>query len=140
MFYLCRSDKDGPYVDFNACVFGKYVLELRKALVAYLKANTSVNENDENVIQAIIQRVEFIANQMVNHEVYVDPMARDHWLKHNNHQRDSCKKYNQVIDALKSGPMFRNILQAFQNVSDKIRVFRMNNNHRLLVKKTTGKG
>ncbi|XP_077100035.1 uncharacterized protein LOC143750751 [Siphateles boraxobius] len=113
------------YVDYNADVFGEYVRELRKALVAYLKAETSVNKNGRYGIQKIRQRVKFIADQMVNNEVYVDPMARDRWLEQNQNNRE---EYNAVKRALKE--FFQNILQAFQKASDKIRVFRRTNNWR----------
>ena len=122
MFYLCSSDEF--YVDYNADVFGEYVRELRKALVAYLKADTSPNQNDRYRIQETRRRIYSIAREMVNHEVYVDPMARDRWLNQNQNHREN---YNLVRDALKE--MFQNILQTFQKASDKIRVFRITRNN-----------
>ncbi|XDV54823.1 hypothetical protein PO909_023028 [Leuciscus waleckii] len=129
VFYLCRSDKDEFYVDFNACVFGEYVRQLRMKLVAYLKADTSPNEKDRYGIQKTRRRINSIAREMVDHVVYLDPMARDHWLNQNKNQnkrKEAEAVYDLVKRALKE--MFQNILQAFQKVSDKIRVFRMRNN------------
>lgn len=114
--------KDG-YVDFNADVFGEYVRELRKTLVEYLKADTSVYEGGRKGIKKKRKRVLLIANQAVNHEVYVDPMARDHWQWENRNQE---QVYNRVRDKLKT--MFQNILEPFQNVSVKIKILRRGNN------------
>ncbi|XP_057203231.1 uncharacterized protein LOC130562306 isoform X2 [Triplophysa rosa] len=111
------------YVDYNADVFGEYVRQLRAQLVAYLMADTSVNNNERAGIQNIRQKVQFITTEMVNHVVYVDPMARDRWLQE--HPRDE-QLYEQVRRAI--GNMFRNILQDFQKVSIKIKVFRGRNN------------
>lgn len=111
-------------MDYNADLFGEFVKELRNALVEYLKAETSDSEDERYGIQAIQQQVRFIATEMVNHQVYVDPMARQRWLQENRRAED-VQRYNQVRDALKF--MFQNILQDFQKVSDKIRVFRMRN-------------
>lgn len=120
---LCLFSQDEFYVDYNADVFGEYVRQLRTQLVKYLRADTSVTNNERDGIQKIRKRVQLIATQMVNHVVYVDPMARDRWLRE--HPRDA-EQYNQVSHAL--GNMFRNILQDFQKVSDKIRVFRRRDN------------
>ncbi|KAI2645165.1 ATP synthase subunit delta [Labeo rohita] len=111
------------YVDYNADLFGEFVRELREALVAYLKADTSVSERERYGIRKIRKRVHFIATGMVNHDVYVDPMARDCWLQE---KRTNVQLYDQVRGAL--NVMFKNILQDFKKVSDKIRFFRNRNN------------
>ncbi|XP_056609716.1 uncharacterized protein LOC130426793 [Triplophysa dalaica] len=113
------------YVDYNADVFGEYVRHLRAQLVAYLRADTSVIFYERYGIQNIRQRVQSIATQMVNHVVYVDPMAAGRWLREHP-GRAKAQLYNQVRRALEN--MFRNILQDFQKVSDKIRYFRLRNN------------
>ncbi|XDV54827.1 hypothetical protein PO909_023032 [Leuciscus waleckii] len=97
--------------------------ELRKALVAYLKAETSPNQNDRYRIHAIRQRINFIGSQMANLEVYVDPMARDRWLNQNQNHHMAYDLLNRA-----SKEMFKNILQAFERASDKIRYFRGTNN------------
>ncbi|XP_016114160.1 uncharacterized protein [Sinocyclocheilus grahami] len=109
------------YVDYNADVFGEFVRELRNALVTYIKADTSVSEGERYGIQMKFKRVQIIATQMANHEVYVDPMACNRWRQENQRAED-VQLFNQVRGALKI--MFQNILQDFQKVSDKIRVFR----------------
>lgn len=118
-----RSDES--YVDYNADLYGEFVKQLRNKLVAYLKADTSVNQNEIYGINKIRKQVLSIATQMASHEVYVDPMARDRWLQQNQNQKD-VELYNEVRDALRE--MFQNILQDFRNVSDKIRVFRLRDN------------
>lgn len=116
---VAHFSSDESYTDYNADLFGEYVKNLRKELVAYLKANTSVNEHEIYENQEFHQQVQSIATQMVNHEVYVDPMARDLWLREN---RRIVQQYNQVRGALNI--MFQNILQDFHKVSDKVREFR----------------
>ncbi|RXN38653.1 hypothetical protein ROHU_000922 [Labeo rohita] len=120
---VARFSSDEPYVDFNADLFGEFVRELRRALVNYLKAKTSDNPNER--IWEFRQRVLLISTEMANREVYVDPMARDRWLQENRRDED-VQLYNEVRRALKI--MFRDILQDFQKVSDKISVFRKRNN------------
>ncbi len=114
-------------MDYNADLFGEFVNKLRNALVKYLKAETSDSEDGRSGIQETQQQVRLIATEMGNHEVYVDPMALERWLKKKQSAKD-MERYNQVRDALKL--MFQNILQDFQKVSDKIRVFRKRNNWR----------
>ncbi|KAK9968781.1 hypothetical protein ABG768_003089 [Culter alburnus] len=109
------SSEDG-YVDYNAGVYGEYARMLREAFVAYLKACTSKNNNAREGIQKMRKKVQFIADELVNRDVYVDPMARDRWLHEN---QNHVEKYNRVRDALKN--MFKNILQDFRKVSEKIR-------------------
>ncbi|XP_051506385.1 uncharacterized protein LOC127413341 isoform X2 [Myxocyprinus asiaticus] len=111
------------YLDYNAEVFGVFVRELRKALVAYLKACTSVYHGGDRALCRLTERVRFIVNQIVRHEVYVDPLARDRWL----FQNPGCDQvYRQVRDAVDR--MFKNILQDFKKVSEKIKFFRRRNN------------
>ncbi|XP_073702512.1 uncharacterized protein [Garra rufa] len=117
---------DEFYVDFNADLFGEFARELRRALVDYLKAKTSDNQNERYRIRGFRQRVLLIATEMANHEVYVNPMARDRWLQENGRREKAVRQYNEVRRALKI--MFRDILQDFKKVSDKIYVFRKRNN------------
>ncbi|XP_048037253.1 uncharacterized protein LOC125262502 [Megalobrama amblycephala] len=116
------SPKDG-YVDYNAAVYGAYVEELRKALVAYLKGCTSNNQGDKYKLHEKRSRVQFIADEMVNRNVFVDPMACDHWLKKD--QNKHAKQFNEIRAALKK--MIQNILKDFKEVSKKIKVFREGN-------------
>ncbi|KAK9968779.1 hypothetical protein ABG768_003087 [Culter alburnus] len=106
------SSKD-EYVDYNAAVFGAYVEKLRGALVAYLKADTSDDDDKRNRIRT---QVQLITNNMVNLNVYVDPMACDHWLKKNPKKN---QQFKDIRDALRN--MFQNILQDFKTVSKNIK-------------------
>ncbi|XP_067255059.1 uncharacterized protein [Chanodichthys erythropterus] len=116
------SPKDG-YVDYNAAVYGAYVEELRKALVAYLKGCTSNNQGDKYKLHEKRSRVQFIADEMVNRNVFVDPMACDHWLKKD--QNKHAKQFYEIRAALKN--MIQNILKDFKEVSKKIKGFRERN-------------
>ncbi|XP_051763645.1 uncharacterized protein LOC127519991 isoform X1 [Ctenopharyngodon idella] len=104
---------EDKYEDFNAEVFGEYARLLREALVAYLKADIYDDEDEKNIIKTEVQD---ITSKMVDHEVYVDPMARDRWLQENPKQK---QLYNEVSDALIK--MFQNILEAFKIVSKNIK-------------------
>ncbi|XP_048037242.1 uncharacterized protein LOC125262495 isoform X1 [Megalobrama amblycephala] len=106
------SSKD-EYVDYNAVVFGAYVEKLRHELVEYLKADTSDNDDERNRIKT---QVQLITNNMVNLNVYVDPMACDHWLKKNPKKN---QQFKDIRDALRN--MFQNILQDFKTVSKNIK-------------------
>ncbi|KAA0705943.1 hypothetical protein E1301_Tti004706 [Triplophysa tibetana] len=123
----CWKNPDEIYVDYNADLYGEYVGQLRNQLVAYLRADTSVTSDERNETQNIGQQVQFITTQMVNHVVYVDPMARERWLSQGRRPRHERERvYNQLRSDIEI--MFRNILLDFQNVSDKIKVFRRRNN------------
>ncbi|KAK9968782.1 hypothetical protein ABG768_003090 [Culter alburnus] len=117
------SPKDG-YVDYNADLYGAYVRELREALVAYLKGCTSNNQGDKYKLHEKRSRVQFIADEMVNRNVFVDPMACDHWLKKD--QNKHAKQFYEIRAALKN--MIQNILKDFKEVSKKIKGFREGNN------------
>ncbi|KAL0148268.1 hypothetical protein M9458_056414 [Cirrhinus mrigala] len=88
------------YVDYNADLFGEFVKVLRKALVAYLKADTSVNQNERYRIQTYRKDVRRIATEMANHTVYVDPMACNCWMQENHGNVTAIKLYDEVKDAL----------------------------------------
>nr|XP_055032173.1 uncharacterized protein LOC129420988 [Misgurnus anguillicaudatus] len=115
------------YVDYNAFVYGKYVKQLRGKIVELLKTSTAI-EYDTNETENIRQRVKLIATKMVEHDVYVDPMARDHWLKKNKINRQQQQRqqlYNQVRNELQK--MFQNILKNFLEVARSIQHFRRTN-------------
>lgn len=105
---VAHFSENENYVDYNADLYGHFVKELQKALVAYLKAIIFNNEDDQNQMR---ERVQLIADAMVNYDVYVDPMARDRWLQKN---RGREQQYNDVREALRV--MFQNILQDFKKV------------------------
>lgn len=109
------------YVDFNAFVYGEYVKQLRGKIVELLKTFTAITYV-KNEAENICQRVKWIANNMTEHDVYVDPMARDHWLNQN---RNNQQPYNQVRNELQT--MFQNILKNFQEVANCIKDFRRTN-------------
>ncbi|XP_048037240.1 uncharacterized protein LOC125262493 [Megalobrama amblycephala] len=114
---------DEFYVDYNEDLYGEYARQLRMAVVAYLKAHTSVYENERNGAKENFQRVQFIANQIVKHDVYVDPMARDRWLQEN---KNRLQQYNNIREALMN--MIQNILEVFKKMSENIKGFRERNN------------
>ncbi|XP_048037241.1 uncharacterized protein LOC125262494 [Megalobrama amblycephala] len=115
---------EDEYVDYNAVVYGAYVEKLREALVEYLKADTSDNDDERNRIKT---QVELITNNMVNLDVYVDPMACDHLLKKKQKKNQNMKqKYYEIRGALRN--MFQNILQDFKKVSEKIKDLYETNN------------
>ncbi|XP_051763648.1 uncharacterized protein LOC127519991 isoform X2 [Ctenopharyngodon idella] len=120
---VVHFSSNNEYVDYNAVVYGEYVGMLREALVAYLKACTSNNQGDKYKIQEKRSQVEFIANEMVNRNVFVDPMACDRWLKEN---QNGVQQFNDIRAALKN--MIQNILKDFKEVSKKIKGFREKNN------------
>nr|XP_055032174.1 uncharacterized protein LOC129420989 [Misgurnus anguillicaudatus]XP_055032175.1 uncharacterized protein LOC129420989 [Misgurnus anguillicaudatus] len=110
------------YVDYNACVYGEYMKQLRQTIVELLKSSTAI-DCDRDEAMNICQRVKLIANMTVEHDVYVDPMARDHWLKQNkNLQQQRQQQYNQVRNELQN--MFQNILINFREVYQTIHHFR----------------
>nr|XP_055032894.1 uncharacterized protein LOC129421407 isoform X2 [Misgurnus anguillicaudatus] len=113
------------YVDYNACVYGEYVKQLRQGIVELLKSYTAI-DCDRDEARNICQRVKLIAAKMVEHDVYVDPMARNHWLKQNkNLQQQRQQQYNQVRNELQN--KFQNILRNFLEVANCIRDFRWTN-------------
>ncbi|XP_051536058.1 uncharacterized protein LOC127430352 [Myxocyprinus asiaticus] len=123
---------DEFYVDYNAEVFGVFVRELRRELVAYLKVYiyppqkdkyTSVSYNRDRALWRHIERVQHIVRMMVEHEVYVDTMARDRWLQSNTGCKDLYEKVRQAVDK-----MLKNIIQDFKKVADKIKLIYNNGN------------
>ncbi|XP_048037481.1 uncharacterized protein LOC125262708 [Megalobrama amblycephala] len=89
---VAHFSQDELYVDYNAALYGEYVRQLRQALVEYLKAYTSDNGDNRRGIHEIRQQVRNIASEMANHDVYVDPMARNRWLLQN---QDRAQVYYQ---------------------------------------------
>ncbi|XP_048037243.1 uncharacterized protein LOC125262495 isoform X2 [Megalobrama amblycephala] len=110
---VVHFSSDEFYVDYNAGVYGAYVEKLRHELVEYLKADTSDNDDERNRTRT---QVQFITGEMVNRNVIVDPMARDHWVKKD---QNRLQQYNDIRAALMN--MFQNILEDFEKVSERIK-------------------
>ncbi|XP_043077218.1 uncharacterized protein LOC122326419 [Puntigrus tetrazona] len=68
--------EDELYVNANAVTYGRYCAALRDAMLRVLSRT-----DQERVTQNDRQQVNHIINNMNNHQVYVDELAKEEWIR-----------------------------------------------------------
>ncbi len=84
-------DEDEFYVNANGVVYGEYCRALRDALFKVLS-----HINPDEVTQEKRQRVNSVIDNMINLQVYVDPLAMVKWISKQTNTTQAQTRFDNV--------------------------------------------